>query len=808
MAKRTADNQKTKDDVEEEGNEEPGIRAAPLAAVEGRPVRGLPKRRGLGGASAPTPTPAPAPVADIPPAPTSGTSSPVPPSGTSNAFTGFSFGASTSSTPSFSFGQSSASSPASTTPAAAPKPFAGFSFGSAAATGSSTSAPVTEPTGTATPAFSFSQKPVEPTQTKALQPSKPFAGFSFGAPAAAAPSTGDNASEPPRFSFGAKPTSDVTKEVPAHEPIKSKAAPFSFGTASSAPVASGSKEATQVQGFSFAKTLIATATSTTSKPTLTEASETAPAKPSFSFGPMATTFGTGTAPTSNSAPPAPAAEAAPAPSTSSSSSESETSYYTSLRGLNQSFLTFFSTTIEKDQFIDLTTVLPKLLVQYEEHLTGIETKAGWKPDATSKDKIETTAAPEPPKATGFTLPKAPSAGSFSLPKAPSTSSAAPATGGFTPSAPATAPSKSSIFSFPAADTTPKKSSDEVNKIVSEAIADKPEEEKMAEKTGFGFSFGTDSTKPKESSAFKFEAPKKSTSLFASSPATPAKSAAGNEAAPLGKFGPGGSQPQLSFGAKAGTSPAANTTSSFNFNVGKPSTPAGAGTSFSFGTSSSPSVAAGASTTSASVFGGTSTRSAPTFSFGATTPSASSSSSFVFGKSPVVQPSGDAPKFGASLQPFGSTSSVSTPAPAVNESNTEGEEATEPSSPSKNLASVAGAGEENEDTVIEQRGKLNRLEDGEYKLEGLGQFKLKRTKNEEDRKRRLLMRTDGNGNVILNMAVKSTFNPSVEGPYLKFLGFNMDGKPTPYALRVKNAEAANTLLEGLKKEVEEIKDDKS
>lgn len=59
-----------------------------------------------------------------------------------------------------------------------------------------------------------------------------------------------------------------------------------------------------------------------------------------------------------------------------------------------------------------------------------------------------------------------------------------------------------------------------------------------------------------------------------------------------------------------------------------------------------------------------------------------------------------------------------------------------------------------------------------------------------------------------MAVKSTFNPSVEGPYLKFLGFNMDGKPTPYALRVKNAEAANTLLEGLKKEVEEIEKEKS
>ncbi|KGB74521.2 hypothetical protein CNBG_0359 [Cryptococcus deuterogattii R265] len=541
MAKRTADNQKTKDDVEEEDNEEPGVRAAPLAAVEGRPVRGLPKRRGLGGSSAPTP--APAPVTAITPAPTSGIFSPAPPSGASNTFTGFSFGASTSSTPSFSFGQSSASSTASTTPATAPKPFAGFSFGSSSAPEPSTSAPLTEPPKTATPAFSFGQKPIESTQTAASQPPKPFAGFSFGASAAAAPTTGGNASEPPKFTFGAKPTSDVTKEMPVQEPVKSNAASFSFGTGPSTVAAPVSKDATQAQDFSFAKAPVPTATSATSKPTLTEASETAPAKPSFSFGPMTTTFGTGTASNSNSVPPAPKAETTPAPGTSSSSLDSETSYYTSLRGLNQSFHTFFSSTIEKDQFIDLTTVFPKLLVQYEKHLTGIETKTGWKPNGTSEDRVESTVASEPPKATGFTLPKAPSGASFSLPKAPSTSSATPATGGFTPSAPATAASKPPVFSFPAASTTPKKSSDEVNKIVSDAIANKPEEEK--EKAGFGFSFGTDSTKPKESNAFKFEAPKKSTSLFASSPATPAKSATGNEAAPLGKFGPGGSQPQLS-----------------------------------------------------------------------------------------------------------------------------------------------------------------------------------------------------------------------------------------------------------------------
>lgn len=59
-----------------------------------------------------------------------------------------------------------------------------------------------------------------------------------------------------------------------------------------------------------------------------------------------------------------------------------------------------------------------------------------------------------------------------------------------------------------------------------------------------------------------------------------------------------------------------------------------------------------------------------------------------------------------------------------------------------------------------------------------------------------------------MVVKLIFNFFVEGLYLKFLGFNMDGKFIFYVLRVKNVEVVNILLEGLKKEVEEIKDDKS
>lgn len=47
---------------------------------------------------------------------------------------------------------------------------------------------------------------------------------------------------------------------------------------------------------------------------------------------------------------------------------------------------------------------------------------------------------------------------------------------------------------------------------------------------------------------------------------------------------------------------------------------------------------------------------------------------------------------------------------------------------------------------EQRGKLHKLEDGKYTVVGLGQFKLKH--NTKTDKRRLLMRADGSGTVVL------------------------------------------------------------
>lgn len=70
--------------------------------------------------------------------------------------------------------------------------------------------------------------------------------------------------------------------------------------------------------------------------------------------------------------------------------------------------------------------------------------------------------------------------------------------------------------------------------------------------------------------------------------------------------------------------------------------------------------------------------------------------------------------------------------------------------SANLAEEAGAGEEHEDTLIEQRAKLFLFENGENTTVGLGVFKIKRAKEAEGgkKKRRLLMRVAGNGNVLL------------------------------------------------------------
>lgn len=58
-----------------------------------------------------------------------------------------------------------------------------------------------------------------------------------------------------------------------------------------------------------------------------------------------------------------------------------------------------------------------------------------------------------------------------------------------------------------------------------------------------------------------------------------------------------------------------------------------------------------------------------------------------------------------------------------------------------------AGEEGEETVFEVKGKLYAVVDGENKDLGVGQFRV--NENTESKKRRMIMRTGGTGQLILN-----------------------------------------------------------
>jgi nucleoporin NUP2 len=54
-----------------------------------------------------------------------------------------------------------------------------------------------------------------------------------------------------------------------------------------------------------------------------------------------------------------------------------------------------------------------------------------------------------------------------------------------------------------------------------------------------------------------------------------------------------------------------------------------------------------------------------------------------------------------------------------------------------------------------------------------------------------------------MTISNKFDPSAQGAFVKFLGFDLTGKPGPYSLRVKTASDAANVVKKLKEEVEAI-----
>lgn len=55
-----------------------------------------------------------------------------------------------------------------------------------------------------------------------------------------------------------------------------------------------------------------------------------------------------------------------------------------------------------------------------------------------------------------------------------------------------------------------------------------------------------------------------------------------------------------------------------------------------------------------------------------------------------------------------------------------------------------------------------------------------------------------------MTISAQFDPTTQGAHVKFLGFDLNGKPGPYMLRVKTASDATNVVNKLREEVEAIK----
>ncbi|KAF9123063.1 hypothetical protein BGW39_009304 [Mortierella sp. 14UC] len=104
-----------------------------------------------------------------------------------------------------------------------------------------------------------------------------------------------------------------------------------------------------------------------------------------------------------------------------------------------------------------------------------------------------------------------------------------------------------------------------------------------------------------------------------------------------------------------------------------------------------------------------------------------------------------------------------------------------------------AGEEGEETVFEVRAKLYAVVDGENKDLGIGQFRV--NENTENKKRRMIMRTGGTGQLILNNWVIQGMGPQRTKNFVTIFAVE-DGKPKKFLLKVKEESTAEDVVKEL------------
>ncbi|TID29933.1 hypothetical protein CANINC_001444 [Pichia inconspicua] len=401
----------------------------------------------------------------------------------------------------------------------------------------------------------------------------------------------------------------------------------------------------------------------------------------------------------------------------------------------------------------------------------------------------------------------------------------------------------SVFKFPAKNE--EKKTDETKIETTTASNDKP----GVVSNGFnfntdlkptsGFSFGSKTEEKPISSSFNFSTQKEekpvSTGFNFGKPAENNTPSTGfnfgkqtsEQSKPALSFNIGKSETQsaFSFGQndenKTKTETTSNTPASKSaFTFEKKETP-----TFNFGNSTTtPKLPADStSNTTTFNFGGqtvdastTTSATMPKFNFGASTPA---TTAFSFGKQESTSETSKSNpfSFGGST---GSTSitttpfnfSAPTPVVKASESNVEGDDESNEAEQDIVKGDFAvvkltekvevKSGEESEDLIITKRSKVTKFNPESKSYDNVGLGELKVLKNKETGKSRILVRSEGSGNVILNILVLKEMKYDIMGKknnMIRVPSVNVDGGLETYLLMVKTPNDANEVLEKLQQQ---------
>lgn len=304
-------------------------------------------------------------------------------------------------------------------------------------------------------------------------------------------------------------------------------------------------------------------------------------------------------------------------------------------------------------------------------------------------------------------------------------------------------------------------------------------------------------------AFSFSAPKKEAVKEETKPA-PAKPAPAKSAPVESAPAPVKPAPAFSFGEKKDAKPAfsftaskdeksddAKSTPAFSFGATKTeekkddkATPAKATPAFSF-------TASDAKDAPAFSFGKTDSKPASAFSFGSTTSTAAPA--FNFGSK-----STDTNPFSSSKPPSMNFTFSAPKTPAASEAKDESKEKQQNFTVTKLTDKVeTKTGEEDESTLFTKRTKVSKLNSETRGYDTVGVGELKVLSNEKTGKSRILVRSDGSGNVLLNTNLLKDAKYDLVGTkknMLRIPAVSSEGKMETYVALVKTGDDGKSLLE--------------